>query len=182
MSMTMTMAVQATTDQLPGLEKLIAKRHTQGLDTYDEWWEGVYRVVTGPSPEHGLVVTRLAGLLDRQAIPAGLWVITPLNVGVDKVDARVPDIGVIRPDVERTSPACVATAELVVEMMSPGEKRGEKLSFYEMNGVKEYLEIDPRSGDVRLLANVDGAWQPIERSGVIELHVDDVRAVLAALD
>ncbi len=40
--------VLATTDELPELEAALARRHESGLDTYDEWWEGVYRTVTGP--------------------------------------------------------------------------------------------------------------------------------------
>ena len=119
------LVVQSSTEELPGLEELIERRRALGLDTFDEWWEGVYRVVGGPSPEHGTLVVRLGALLLERCDPLGLWVSAPMNVGVDKWDAKVPDIAVIHHDAERTSPAYMATAELVVEIMSPREIRGE---------------------------------------------------------
>jgi Uma2 family endonuclease len=101
-----------------------------------------------------------------------------VNIGIDKVDARVPDLAVYRPDTERTSAAFLATAELVVEVLSPGEAAGAKLDFYADRGVREYLEIDLASGDVRLLAHRADRWEPIDRSDVVELSVDDVSDVV----
>ncbi|HWL45065.1 MAG TPA: Uma2 family endonuclease [Ilumatobacter sp.] len=172
------LVVQSSTEELPELEALIERRRALGLDTFDEWWEGVYRVVGGPSPEHGLVVARLCALLLGRCDPLGLWVVTPMNVGIDKWDAKVPDIAVTRPDTARTSPAYMATAELVVEIMSPREIRGEKLPFYAAWNVKEYLEVDLPNGTVRLLANRDGTWEPIDSSEVIELTVGEVLALV----
>jgi len=172
------LVVQSSTEELPGLEELIERRRALGLDTFDEWWEGVYRVVGGPSPEHGTLVVRLGALLLERCDPLGLWVSAPMNVGVDKWDAKVPDIAVIHHDAERTSPAYMATAELVVEIMSPREIRGEKLGFYAAWNVKEYLEVDLPNGTARLLANRDGAWEPLDASEVIELTVAEVLALV----
>ncbi len=46
----MSMMVQTSTDDAPELLARIEHRRANGLDRYDEWWEGVYRIVTGPSP------------------------------------------------------------------------------------------------------------------------------------
>ena len=98
--------------------------------------------------------------------------------GIDMYDAKVPDLGVFRRDTPRTSPAFLDTAELVIEVLSPGERHGEKLPFYASRAVKEYLEIDLRLRTARLLANVEGQWRDVRASGVIELSVDEVLALL----
>jgi Uma2 family endonuclease len=174
----MTMMVQTSTDEAPELLALIEHRRANGLDRYDEWWEGVYRIVTGPSPEHGEFVANLAAALIPKARTRGLGVSTPVNIGVDKYDAKVPDLGVFRRDTQRSSPAFLDTAELVVEVLSPGERAGEKLPFYAFRNVSEYLEVDLRQRSVRLLENVDGEWRDVRASGVIELSVDEVPALL----
>jgi Uma2 family endonuclease len=135
-------AVQATTDAWPELRDLLADRQRRGLDRYDEWWQGVYRVVTGPTPEHGELVLELGSLLGPVVREAGLRQAAPVNIGSDKHDCRVPDLGVYRSDTRRTSPAFLATAVLVVEILSPGERSGSKLDFYAAWAVQEYLEID----------------------------------------
>ena len=174
----MTMMVQTSTDDAPELLALIEHRRANGLDRFDEWWEGVYRIVTGPSPEHGEFMVVLGGLLLHKARSSGLAVSAPVNIGVDKYDAKVPDLGVFKRDTPRTSPAFLQTAELVVEVLSPGERAGEKLPFYASRNVKEYLEVDLRQRSVRLLANVAGQWRDVRASNVIDLSVDEVRGLL----
>jgi len=138
----------------------------------------VYRIVTGPSPEHGEFVVNLGAVLIPKVRARGLGLSTPVNVGEDKYDAKVPDLGIFRRDTPRSSPAFLDTAELVVEVLSPGERAGEKLPFYASRNVKEYLEIDLRLRTVRMLTNVDGQWRDARASGVIELSVDEVMALL----
>ena len=174
----MTMMVQASTDEAPELLARIEHRRANGLDRFDEWWEGVYRIVTGPSPEHGEFVIALGAALLPKARAHHLAVSTPLNVGVDKYDAKVPDLGVFRRDTARTSPACLETAELVAEVLSPGERAGEKLPFYAARDVKEYLEVDLRARTVRPLALREGVWVSVDRSNVIDLTVDEVLDLL----
>ena len=79
-----------------------------------------------------------------------------------------------RTDGPRTSPAYLATAELVVEALAPGEAPGGKLDFYAKRNVKEYVEIDERSGSVELLANH-------EVSEVLGFTVADVKRLLAEI-
>ena len=67
----MSMMVQTSTDDAPELLARIEHRRANGLDRYDEWWEGVYRIVTGPSPEHGEFVVDLGALLLPKARARG---------------------------------------------------------------------------------------------------------------
>jgi Uma2 family endonuclease len=168
-------AVYATTDQL---DDWLEERHRVGLDTYDEWWEGTYRIVTGPTPEHGRLLNKLAVFLDPLAEAVGLHSAAPINVGTDKFDCRVPDLGIYHPDTSRTSPAFLTTAVLVVEVLSPGERSLEKLDFYEDHGVREYLEIDLDGQTVELWANADG-WSRVGSSQVLAFDVVDGERIVA---
>ena len=75
-------------------------------------------------------------------------------------------------------PDPVTTAELVVDVLSPGERAGEKLPFYASRNVKEYLEVDLAARSVRLLMHRGGEWVPVDRSGVIDLTTTEVLALL----
>jgi Uma2 family endonuclease len=160
-------AVQTTTDEMPGLAEFIADRHRRGLDTHDEWWEGVYRTVTGPSPEHGELLDALAELLGPLVRAAGLKSAAPVNIGVDKQDCRVPDRAIFEPDTPRTSPAFLAAALMVIEVLSPGERPKEKLGFYRDHGVTEYLEIDLKAGTVELGAWSGSRWEQVMNSEIL---------------
>jgi Uma2 family endonuclease len=162
-------AVRATTDQVPALAKEISRREATGEDTYDEWWNGVYRIVTGPSPEHSRLVGKLFVLLLAEAV--GLHVAAPVNIGINREDCRVPDLGVYRPDTPRTSPAFLETAVMVVEVLSPGEVPGEKLPFYGAWGVQEYLEIDQERRNARLLVARHQQWEFAGASRALQLDV-----------
>jgi Uma2 family endonuclease len=169
-------AVRATTDQVPALAEEIGRREATGENTYDEWWNGVYRIVTGPSPEHSRLVGKLFVLLLVEAV--GLHVAAPVNIGINREDCRVPDLGVYRPDTPRTSPAFLETAVMVVEVLSPGEVPGEKLAFYGAWGVQEYLEIDQGQRTARLLVVADQQWEVAGASRALQLDVvDDERIV-----
>jgi Uma2 family endonuclease len=162
-------AVRATTDQVPALAEEIGRREATGENTYDEWWNGVYRIVTGPSPEHSRLVGKLFVLLLAEAV--GLHVAAPVNIGINREDCRVPDLGVYRPDTPRTSPAFLETAVMVVEVLSPGEVPGEKLPFYGAWGVQEYLEIDQERRNARLLVARHQQWEFAGASRALQLDV-----------
>jgi Uma2 family endonuclease len=174
----MTMMVQTSTDEAPELLARIEQRRANGLDRHDEWWEGVYRIVTSPTREHQRLLMALLTLLVSRLDDPMLEVLPDINIGLDKQDARLPDIAVLKVDVPLTSPAFVATAEMVVEILSPGERAGEKLPFYARWSVHEYLEIDLAHHTARLLRNTGGDWRPVERCHVIDLSVDEVLALL----
>jgi Uma2 family endonuclease len=166
--------VLASTDAVPELAEVIARRHEQGLDTYDEWWDGTYRIVTGPNPEHGQILGLLTMIILPAAQARGLLFSPPVNIGIDKVDARVPDIGIFRPDEARTSPAFLAGAELVVEILSPGETPQAKLDFYARWHVREYVEVDMAARTVTLLRYDRTAWTEHDDSEVLGLTVAEL--------
>lgn len=160
-------AVQTTTDEYPALGEHVELRRLRGLDTYDEWWEGVYRIVTGPSPEHGELVSDLSELIGPLVREVGLKRGAPINIGTNRQDCRVPDLAIYESDSSRTSPAFLATALLVIEVLSPGEKPKEKLDFYRDHGVQEYLEIDLANGTVELWDWTGSQWEPGEDSEIL---------------
>jgi Uma2 family endonuclease len=170
----MPMMVQTSTDDAPELLALIERRRAHGLDRHDEWWEGVYRIVTNPSPEHQRLVYALSKLLESRLLEPDAEVIPGVNIGSDKEDARVPDVAIVRFGTPRTSTAFLATALLVVEILSPGERPGEKLPFYARWNVHEYVEIDPVGGTVELLANRDGTWTAVDRSSIVDVVVSEL--------
>ena len=170
-----------TTDQAPILEDWLNGRQRAGLDRYDYWDLGVYVVVTGPSPEHNMVASDIQDALKPAAKAQGLVYAPQINIGIDKQDCRVPDAAVFDRDTPRTSAAFLATALLVVEVLSPDETPQAKLDFYARWHVAEYLEADPAAKTVRLWRR-DGEpserWVETQRSGVLDLDVDAIRATI----
>lgn len=165
----MAVVIGLTTDLLGDW---LAQRHEAGQDTYDEWWDGEYRVVTGPSPEHGRLLDALAELMGPLVRQAGLYSAAPANIGTDKQDCRVPDRAIFEPDTPRTSAAFLATARLVVEVLSPGETPRAKLDFYRDHQIEEYLEIDLERHEVMLLSCLGERWERVYVSAVLPLVVD----------
>jgi Uma2 family endonuclease len=151
----------------------IARRRELGLDGCDEWWDGVYRIVTGPAPEHQQRVMALFLLFNALGDARGLTVLPQINLGLDKQSTRTPDIVVFQPDTPRTSRAFLTTAELVVEVLSPKEPADLKLDFYARWHVDEYLEVAHRSGEARLLRRDGADWVEAERSKVLGFAIDD---------
>lgn len=143
--------VQITTDEFPGVGQYIEHRRVRRMDRYDEWWDGIYRVVTGPTVDHGRFLLELAVLLHPLVEAEGLHMAAPVNIGVDRQDCRVPAIGIYEPATPRTSSAFLQRALMVVEVLLPGVRPGEKLDFYRAHGVCEHLEIDLRGATVELL-------------------------------
>ena len=86
--------------------------------------------MTSPSREHQRVLVALINLIAPRLLDPSLEVLPDINIGIDKEDARVPDLAVLNVDVPMTSHAFASTAELVVEILSPGQRPGEKLPFY----------------------------------------------------
>jgi hypothetical protein len=62
-----------------------------------------------------------------------------------------------------------ATAALAVEVLSWREPADKKLGFYAAHDVEELVIIDPDQRTVRWLELRGGAYEPVQRSGVIDL-------------
>jgi Uma2 family endonuclease len=61
------------------------------------------------------------------------------------------------------------TAALIVEILSPGDETWQKLPFYAAHHVDEILIVDPGERTVAWLGLRNGEYEPVARSGLIEL-------------
>lgn len=143
--------VLASTEDVPELGRALRRRQELGQDLYDEVWERVYRIVPAPGPRHAAVQASILALLELLADEAGLVALGPVNVGTLD-DYRVPDMCVVQP-ADIGDGAFLATAEVVVEILSATETAGVKRSFYAGRAVAEYMEIrlDPIGVELRRL-------------------------------
>ncbi|HEU0250585.1 MAG TPA: Uma2 family endonuclease [Solirubrobacteraceae bacterium] len=153
----------------------IERRQRLGIDGRDEVWAGVYRMIPPPSFAHQCVGEQLAALLAEPARAAGLRpLIREFGIGSAE-DFRVPDGGLLRGEVDGV---WQPTAALVLEILSPRDKTWQKLSFYAAHEVQELLIVDPRKRTVRWLSLRDGRYEPIERSGLIQMGTAELAGLI----
>jgi Uma2 family endonuclease len=156
-------------------EELLAERRRLGLDTHDEIWAGEHHMMTpGPAGPHSNLEGELHGVLQPIARRRSLRLGGPTNIG-EPDDYRVPDLlGVHTPSaaVYRDS------AELVVEVASPGDDSWRKFDFYAAHGVDEVLIADPDAASLHWFRLVDGAYVGVERSELLDVAVDEVHAAI----
>ena len=149
------------------LDALKERRRVSGLDRLDEVWEGVLHMVPAPSYEHARIAQQLAEILGPLARDSSLVAaIGEFNLGDSIDDFRVPDGGLHRPGAKGV---WLHTAALVVEIVSPDDESWQKLPFFAAHEVDEVLILDPQKRTVDWLGLDDGEYQPIERSGLIDL-------------
>ncbi len=129
-------------------------------------------MVPGPSSEHARLTHQLAVLLDGPAQSAGLLpAMGDFNLGESEHDFRVPDGGLLRPG---AAGVWLPTAALVVEILSPGDESWQKLGFYAEHHVDEVMLVNPAEHAVTWLQLRDGEYEPIERSGLINLGATEL--------
>lgn len=145
---------------------MLERRRLAGADRFDEVWEGVYHLVPGPSHAHGRIESQLHVLLAPLAREAGLEMTGQFNLGESEHDFRVPDGGWHRPG---AGGMWHPTAALVIEIVSPGDESWQKLPFYAKHNVDEVLIVDPTERTVTWLGLHEGAYRPVQRSGLITL-------------
>jgi Uma2 family endonuclease len=154
------------------LRALLERRRRDGLDRFDEVWGGVLHMIPAPSFEHARITSQLMVLLDGPARAAGLLAaMGGFNLGQSEHDYRVPDGGLHRPG---ATGVWLPTAALVVEVVSPGDETWNKLGFYGRQGVDEVLIVDPEKRTVEWLARAGEDYEPVARSGLIELDPDEL--------
>jgi Uma2 family endonuclease len=151
-------------------EALLEQRRRWHADLHDEVWEGVYRMMPAAGEAHWRLDEQLAELLRPLARAAGLVSSGEFNLG-EPSNYRVPDRGLHRPEVRGDWRPTVA---LVVEIVSPGDESWQKLPFYAAHHVDEVLIVDPATRKVDWLVLNEGKYQPIERSGLIDLGVSNL--------
>jgi Uma2 family endonuclease len=156
------------------LEALIRRRRAQGLDTFDEVWEGTYHVAPAGRSQHAYLDDEIAALLRPYARAVGLIGSGPFNLGA-KDDYRVPDRGYHR---ERLDVVYFPTAAIVIEIVSPDDETYEKLPFYATHHVDEILVVDPDQRLVRIFERAGDAYTETGHSTLLELDAATLRAVI----
>jgi Uma2 family endonuclease len=157
----------------PELADEVARRRAWGADRFDEVWDGEYRMAPGPSGRHGRVDHVIGAILWPYERRAGLAGVTAFNIGTPR-DFRVPDFGLVRADQQLG--VWNATAELVVEVLSPGDRAWEKLGFYTAHEVDEVVMADPDGRTVTWLARRGDRYDEVTRSAVLDVDVAEVVA------
>jgi Uma2 family endonuclease len=135
-------------------EGLLEERRRKNHDVWDEMWGGVLHIVSPPSSIHQRFGTELLVALAPLVKARGLVAFYETGLfrpGVGDVDYRVPDLLVARRE-NVVHKGVEGRAELVVELLSPGDETYDKLDFYADLDVQEVLIIDPESCQVELFA------------------------------
>lgn len=157
------------------LQRLIERRHSLGIDLFDELWEGSYHVAPAPDAAHGYIDNVLAVLLHPYAHAAGLVGTGPFNLG-SPGDYRVPDRGYHH---GRPKGTWVATAAIVVEIVSPDDETYEKFAFYADHGVDELIVADPRTHTLAIWQRTQaGEYQQAAASALLGVNAADLATAI----
>jgi Uma2 family endonuclease len=140
-------------------ESLLDERRRLGLDVFDEVWGGVPHMVPPPSGEHQRLELKLGSVLLSAATRRGLVASNETGLFAADDDYRVPDIVVSQP-ANCSQRGVDDTAELVVELRSPGDESSEKLPWYAARGVAEILVVDPGTRQFELYRTEGGGPSP----------------------
>jgi Uma2 family endonuclease len=151
----------------PEIEALIESRRRTGADRHDEVWNGDLHMNPAPRKRHQLLELEIGAHLRPFARARGLSVTTGINIGVAD-DFRIPDLTLVS---DRSDELWVATAELVVEILSPHDESRDKLPFYAAHGVREAVIVDPVARTVEWFASDGTAFAPVEHSELLGVAV-----------
>ncbi len=151
----------------------LEERRRMGGDRWDEVWEGIVHLVPSPTEEHQRLGAKILVATDSIATARGLSVAYELSLfqpGEWEKDYRNPDLIYYRPPV---GPRLV-TAELVVEILSPGDETYQKLPFYYARGVKEVLVVEPKTRVPELHTPAAPEQKGVVRSAVLGVTFEAV--------
>lgn len=118
-----------------------------------ELFDGSLHVTPAPTPRHQVISRRLANILDRGAVAAGLQVLEAVNVRLRPDRIPIPDI-VIATDVDLDELVVdFSDVRLVCEIMSPSNSTTDKVlkkHYYAEAGIPWHLLVEPTTGELRL--------------------------------
>jgi Uma2 family endonuclease len=130
-------------------QKLIAERKRNGLDRWDEVWEGLYVMNPLPNDEHQEIQCRLAYVLvDVIDMPRLGKVRSGVNVSDRETDwdknYRCPDVVVFLNETKAINHGSFwfGGPDFAIEIASPGDRSREKLAFYGKVATRELLLLD----------------------------------------
>ncbi len=147
----------------PEVTALIEARRANGQDVRDEVWEGVYHMSPFAESGHGEVEMSLGSVLRPYAAKAGLMVTGPFNMG-EPDDYRIPDLAVRARGVRGVY---LASAEIIGEVLSPGDETFAKFGFYFTHGVSEVLVADPSARTVQILVRGHTSFEEAATSATL---------------
>jgi Uma2 family endonuclease len=158
---------------------LLEERRRMGGDRWDEVWEGELHVVPPPSGRHQWLGSKLIRVLGVAADAKGLEVAHEMGFFRASDDFRLPDLAFYRRE-HASRRGLEAAAELLVEVVSPGDASRTKLPWYAARDVREVLLIDSVTLAVELYDCASGEPKRVEpaRSSVLDCtftRLDDDR-------
>ena len=144
-----------------GVRDSLDERRSRRADRYDEMREGVLYAAPMPSMRHQLVRSELMMDLFHVGRARGLRVAGGLGFFQADDDYRVVDIAAYR--LEQTTPRGLeAAAELLVEIVEPGDESRVKLPWYAARDVDEVMLVDCETLAVELYACETGVPVRVE--------------------
>ena len=173
---------------VPVTEREIDDRRRLGIDKHDECWAGEWHLVNPPKMWHVRLNQALFLALAPRAQAVGLEAHAG-SVGLFGADNdwRVPDQIYFRPEDAREEG--VVSAELVVEIRSPGDDSYLKLPFYMSRGLAEVMILHQHRGFEIYRPNRDGQPVPAKpdddgavRSEVLGVCFSTVEGPLLRID
>jgi Uma2 family endonuclease len=160
---------------VPVTEREIDDRRRLGIDKHDECWAGEWHLVNPPKLWHDRLNVRLFFALAPRAEARGLEPHNgPVGIFGAANDWRVPDQLYVRPEDAREEG--VVSAELVVEIRSPGDDSFKKLPSFASRGVAEVMIIHQDRRFELYRQSPEGHLVPAkpEDDGSVRSHVLDV--------
>jgi Uma2 family endonuclease len=154
-------------------KRLKAEREANGLDRYDEVWEGTYMMAPLANNEHQDLQLELASAI-KQALRdvEGLRVQAGGNVSDRDAgwldDYRIPDVVVVFPDgrARDCNTHWCGGPDFCAEIASPGDRSRDKVEFYGRIGVREFLIVDREPWSLELFRLTNGELKSVGRSDV----------------
>ena len=140
---------------------LQAERRRMGGDRWDEVWEGELHMVPPPSGRHQTFNTELVGALLAIARARGYKAATDIGFFRASDDYRQPDLAFFRPE-QMSERGLEAAAELLVEIVSPGDESRKKLPWYAVRDVREVMLIHRDTLAVELYDCASGEPKRVE--------------------
>lgn len=138
-------------------ERVLAERRANGLDRFDEVWDGVYIMSPLANNEHQFVASELSAVIREICHGGGAKVFAACNVSDREVDwkenYRCPDVAVYYP----TNPArdqnthWFGGPDFAIEVVSKKDRTWDKLEFYASIRTRELLIIDREPWKLSLL-------------------------------
>ncbi|MEO6808703.1 MAG: Uma2 family endonuclease [Isosphaeraceae bacterium] len=152
-------------------KRLLRRRRAIGADFLDEVWNGIYVMSPGADNEHqelagNFVTTLNIAIGDVQ----GVLVYPTVNISDRKLDwrrnYRIPDASVFLPGnpAENCGSHWFGGPDFAVEILSPGDRSRQKLSFYAKVGVRELLLVDRQPWTLELFRRQDRQWNLVGTS------------------